>query len=698
AAYRYTESRLSRIGEIMLDDINKETVDFIDNYDGTKQEPTVLPSPIPQLLLNGSLGIAVGMATNIPPHNLTEIIDALTHLIDKPDSTTEDLLEFIKGPDFPTGGEIFNKVEIAQAYAQGKGPIVVRGKAEIVDSKKTKLSQIIITEIPYQVQKSTLVERFAELVQDKKIKGIKDIRDESDKDGMRIAIDLQKGANAKKILNRLYKHTDLQRKFHLNMIALVDGIQPKVLSLVEFLNYFLEHRKEIIIRRTQFDLKKAGERAHILEGLVKCLSHIDEVIKIIKQSDDRQDAHQKLMKRFKLSDIQTEAILETKLSALAKLERGKIENELKEIKALIDSLTKTLKSPAKILAVIKKELEAIKQEFGDARKTKVNNQKIGEFKLEDLIPQEQTIITLTQGGYIKRVKPSTYKTQHRGGKGILGMQTVGEDVIDKFFLANTHDSLLFFTDFGKVFQVPAYEIPEGTRVSKGRGLLNFLELSSQEQVLSVFALPKEKKDMEGKCLVMATKDGTIKKTPLSQLVNVRRNGLRAISLKAGDLLKQVEMAYEKDDVILVTRKGQSIRFSAKDVRSMGRSASGVRGIRIKKGDEVVNMDVIRSDDKKSKRYLLVIMENGYGKRSDIAEYRPQGRGGSGIKAANITAKTGDIAAVRLLLEEKDLIVISQKAQVIRTKIDQISKLSRPTQGVRIMKMQKGDKVASILCI
>ena len=698
AAYRYTESRLSRIGETMLEDINKDTVDFIDNYDGTKQEPTVLPSPVPQLLLNGSLGIAVGMATNIPPHNLGEIVDALIYLIDKPKTTTEELFQFINGPDFPTGGEIFNKKEIIQAYIQGKGPIVTRGKAEIVEDKKSKLNQIIITEIPYQVQKSTLVERFAELVQDKKIKGIRDIRDESDKDGMRIAIDLQRGTSAKKILNRLYKQTDLQKKFHLNMLALVDGIQPKVLSLVEFLSYFLEHRKEVVVRRTKFNLQKAKDRAHILEGLVKCLSKIDEVIKTIKQSLDRQDAHKKLMKKFKLSSIQAEAILETKLSALAKLERGKIQAELKELEANIKQLIAILKSSLKVNTIIKKELKAIKDEFNDKRKTKVNNQKIGEFKLEDLIPQEQTIITLTRGGYIKRVKPSTYKTQHRGGKGILGMQTVGEDIIDKFFLANTHDSLLFFTDFGKVFQVPAYEIPEGTRVSKGRGLLNFLELASQEQVLSVFSLTKDKKEIEGKHLVMVTKDGTIKKTALSQFVNVRRNGLRAISLKNGDVLRQVRMAYSKDDMILVTRKGQSIRFNEKDVRAMGRSATGVRGIRLKKGDEIVNMDVIRFDNNKSKTYLLVIMENGYGKRSDIKEYRSQGRGGSGIKAANITAKTGDIAAVKLLLEEKDLIVISQKAQVIRIKIDQISKLSRPTQGVRVMKLQKDDKVASILCI
>ncbi len=705
AAYRYTECRLSKMGEEMLRDIEKETVDFVDNYDGTKKEPTVLPSPLPQLLLNGSLGIAVGMATNIPPHNLREVCDAIIYLLDNPKADTEDIFQFIKGPDFPTGGEIFNVKEMIQSYSQGRGSIVIRGKAEVVGTDEGHRKQIVITEIPYQLNKSSLVERFAELVQEKKIKGIKDIRDESDKDGMRIVIELQKGVNAKKILNQLYKFSNLQKKFYLNMLALVDGIQPKVLSLVDFLSYFLEHRVEVTTKRIKYELTRAKERAHILEGLVKCLSRIDEVIQTIKKSASRQDAHKNLMKKFKLSGLQADAILETKLSALAKLEREKLEEELKQIQDKIKELTSILKSPLKIKAVIKKELIVIKEEFGDERKTKVNDQMVGEFTLEDLIPQEQAIITITRGGYIKRLNPSTYKTQHRGGKGMLGMKTVGEDIIEHFVLANTHDSLLLFTDSGKVFQVPVYEVPEGTRVAKGRGLLNFVEVSSEEKILSVFVLEKDKKQTESKCLVMATKNGIIKKTALDQFSNMRRSGLIAISLKTGDTLKKVEMTEGKDEIFLVSKKGQSIRFPEKDVRAMGRSAAGVKGIRLKKGDEVIGMEIAKlapkSEDKKAQKslvYLLTVMENGYGKRTDLGEYRAQGRGGSGIKTANVTAKTGEIVAAKILTEEKEMIAISQKAQVIRTKIDQISKLSRATQGVRIMKVEKDDKVVSIICI
>jgi len=500
------------------------------------------------------------------------------------------------------------------------------------------------------------------------------------------------------------------------MLALVDGIQPKVLPLLDLLSYFLLHRKEVVKRRTKHDLERAKQRAHILEGLVKCLSRIDEVIKTIKKSANRQDAHKNLKKKFKLSDTQANAILETKLSALAKLERTKIQDELKELEVKIKELTAILKSPAKIKTVVKKELKTLKEQFGDPRRTKVNAHKVGEFTLKDLIPQEQAMITITQGGYIKRVKPSTYKIQHRGGKGILGMKTVGEDIVEHLLLANTHDSLLFFTDYGKVFQVPAYEIPEGARVAKGRGLLNFLELSSEEKVLSVFALDKDKKQLENKCLVMVTKDGIIKKTKLDQFSKVRRSGLKAISLKKGDILRKVKITEGKDEIILITKKGQSIRFKEKDVRSMGRTAAGVKGIRLKKGkegkpssspfvktreaDEIIGMEIIKtqSTKRKAKNYLLIVMENGYGKRTNIQEYRAQGRGGSGIKTANITAKTGEIVSAKLLTEEKDLIVISQKAQVIRTKISQISKLSRATQGVRIMRLQEKDKVASVICI
>ncbi len=700
AAMRYSECKMTKIGEEMLKDIGRDTVNFTENYDKTRKEPSILPSPLPQLLLNGSLGIAVGMATNIPPHNLSEICNATVHLIDNPKATTEDLFKFVKGPDFPTGGSIFNKKDIITAYSTGRGPIVVRGKTEVTETKLGK-QQILITEIPYQVQKSSLVTQFAKLVQDKKITGIKDIRDESDKDGMRIAIDLQKDAFPQKILNRLYKFSDLQKTFHLNVLALVDGIQPRVLALNEILNYFLEHRKEVIYRRTKYTLKKNEERAHILEGLDKCLSKIDAVIKTIKESMNREDAMNNLMKKFKLTQIQATAILETKLSALAKMEREKIEQELKEILKRIKELEAILKSPQKIKDIIKKELNDLKEKFGDERRTKVNVQKIGEISEEDLIPQEETIITLTQGGYIKRLNPDTYKKQKRGGKGILGMKTVSEDIVEHFVPANTHDNLLFFTDSGKVFQVPVYEIPEASRIAKGRGLLNFLEISSEEKVLSLIPLKREKKDLGEKYLVMATKNGIIKKTALSEYKNVRKSGLIAINLKKGDSLKDVEISEGDDEIILATKKGQSIRFKEKDLRPMGRTTAGNIGIRLKKNDEMIGMGIIKTKDLKEgkENYLLIITENGYGKRSALKEYRIQSRGGSGIKTANITPKTGELLSSNIVgIEEEDLIVISRKGQVIRIKIDSISKLGRATQGVRVMRLGEKDKVASIACV
>jgi len=717
AAQRYTECRLSKIGEETLKDIEKNTVDFVDNYDGTRREPTVLPSPLPQLLLNGSLGIAVGMATNIPPHNLAEVSDTLIYLIDHQKATTEDLFKFIKGPDFPTGGEIFNQKEIIQAYSQGKGPILTRGKTEVVEQKSGKL-QIVISEIPYQVQKSALVEQLANLVQEKKIDGVKDIRDESDKEGLRIVIDLQQEAIAQKILNRLYKFSDLQKTFHLNMLALVDGIQPRVLNLAELLNYYLLHRKEVVYRRVKYDLEKAKERVHILEGLNKCLGKIDEVIRVIKNSANREEAKNNLMKRFKLTEIQANAILETKLSALAKLERKKIEDELKEMLSKIKEWTFILKSPQKIKEAIKKELRDLKENFGDERRTKVHLQRVGEIAEEDLIPLEETIITITQGGYIKRLNPATYKIQKRGGKGILGMKTVGEDIVEHFLTAQTHDALLFFSDSGKVFRTPVYEIPEGTRVAKGRGLLNFLEISPQEKVLSLMPLGGANQGLS-KYLAIATKDGIIKKTALEEFENVRRSGLIAITLKKGDALRKVSKTTGEDEIILVTKKGQSIRFKEKEIRSMGRSAAGVKGIRLKKGDEVVGMDVIKAQSSKlkaqsSKEYLLVVTENGYGKRTDLKEYRLQGRGGTGIKTAKVTPKTGNLVASKALTtralakgeneakaslpDEEDLIVISQRGQVIRTAISSIAVLSRSTQGVRIIRLEEGDKVASATCI
>ena len=691
AAQRYTECKMSAIGEEMLKDIERDTVDFIDNYDSTRKEPIVLPSPMPQLLLNGSLGIAVGMATNIPPHNLPEIIDASIYLLNNPKADTEDVCKFVKGPDFPTGGQIYDQEGMVTTYSQGKGSVIIRGKAEIIEKDET--SQIIITEIPYQVQKSNLVEQIANLVQKKKIEKIRDVRDESDRNGLRVAIDFQRGAFPKKVLNRLYKFTDLQKTFHLNMVGLVDGIQPKVLSLVDILDSFLSHRKKVVERRTKFDLIKAKERCHILEGLDKCLSDIDRVIKIIKSSKNRESARENLVKKIKLTVIQAEAILETKLSTLAKMERDKIAQELTERKKEIKELTAILKSSTRMKNVVEKELKEIKEKYGDERRTKVFPQKLGEIPEKDLVPKEPTIVTLTKGGYIKRTSPEFYKIQKRGGKGILGMKTLEEDIVEYFIWCNTHDSLLFFTDSGKVFQTIVYETPEESRVAKGRGLANFLDISLQEEVLSVISLSKEEKS-DAEYLVMVTKNGIIKKTSLKDFKNVRRSGLIAIKLRKGDLLRRVSEVKKGDHIVLITKNGQSIRFGEKDVRSMGRQTSGVMGIKLKKDDEVIGMEIV---DPKQKADLLIITDNGYGKKTKLEEYRVQKRGGTGIKTARVTEKTGELKSSRVLTKENDLIVISQKGQVIRTKVSSISRLSRATQGVRIMKLKKGDKVASITC-
>ncbi|MFA4881170.1 MAG: DNA gyrase subunit A [Candidatus Doudnabacteria bacterium] len=714
AAARYTECRLSKIGDDMLRDIEKDTVKFIDNYDGTTQEPTVLPSPLPQLLLNGSLGIAVGMATNIPPHNLTEVLDASIYLLDHPKAETEDLFEFIQGPDFPTGGIIYDQKEIISAYSQGKGSILMRGKADVVE-KKDGAEQIIITEIPYQVLKSTLVEDLANLVTEKKVEGIKDIRDLSDREGMRIVIDVKKGFEPNRILNRLYKFTNLQKTFHLNLLALVDGIQPEILSLSDVLTYFIKHREEVVTRRTKFDLEKAKERAHILEGLMIALKNIDAVIQTIKKSADKDEARINLIKKFKLTERQAVAILEMRLQTLAGLERKKIEDELKAILETIKDLAAILKSPERLKSIIKKEFLELKEKFGDKRRTKVIKGKLGEITEVDLVPLEETIVTLTTGGYIKRINPATYKIQKRGGKGIMGMKTMQDDIVEHFLCASTHDNLLFFTDSGKVFQTQVYEIPEGTRVARGRGILNFLELSTEEKVLSLVPMEKVTPGKNGaedkikdKYLVMVTKNGRIKKTALEEFENVRKSGIIAIKLEKGDALKKVVKTTGEDDIILATKNGISIRFKEKDIRPMGRGAAGVKGIRLKKGDEVIGMDVIgnpkfQNPNSKDggKQYLLVVMENGYGKRTEVSQYKTQGRGGSGVKAAKITSKTGPIVISSILEDisgEEDLIVISRKGQVIRTGVKSISLLGRATQGVRIMRLEEGDKVASGVCV
>ncbi len=695
AAQRYTESKLSLIGEIMLKDIEKDTVDFCFNYDATRKEPVVLPSPLPQLLLNGSLGIAVGMATNIPPHNISEVCQATIYLIDHPKSNTEDLFKFIKGPDFPGGGIIYGQKDIIAAYSQGKGPIVIRGKAEIIKDKDKK--QIIITEIPFQVQKSSLIERFVDLIREKKIKEIKTIRDESDKKGMRIVIELKKDALPEKILNQLYKFTDLQKTFHLNMLALVDGIQPKVLGLVELLNYFIAHRKEVILRRTKFDLKKTKQKVHILEGLFKALSKIDAIIKTIKVSKDREEAKKNLIKKFELTEIQSLAILEMRLSQLAKLEQQKIKEDLQNNLQEIKKLNAILKNPEKIKEIIKKELEELEKKFRDDRRTKIFIRQIDEFVQEDLIPEKKVIITLTRNGYIKRVDPFIYKTQKRGGKGMIGMQTLGEDIVSLFLSASTHDNLFFFTDSGKIFKTMVYEVPEGNRVARGKNLTNFLEISSQEKILSLMSLGKKDEQTGIKYLTMVTKKGIIKKMSFDKFQNIRKTGLIAIKLQKDDTLKAVGKTTSQDEIILITKKSKALRFKEEKIRPMGRSTKGIKGIHLKKDDEVISMDII-PPAKLKKAQILIITENGYGKRTDLTKYRLQNRGGIGIKASIINKKTGNIVLSKFLTDQKSLIIISQAGKIIKIAIDTIPVLGRATQGVKIMNIEKNDKVAAGICV
>lgn len=691
AAYRYTEAKLSQMAEEMLIDIEKDTVDFVPNFDGQHKEPTVLPAGLPQLLLNGSMGIAVGMATNIPPHNLGELVDGVNHLIDNSEATIEDLCEFIKGPDFPTGGTIYNKKDILEAYKTGRGKILTRGKADIQETK-TGAFQIIISEITYATNKSTLIENMANLVRDGKIVGIRDLRDESDKDGVRIVVDLKKDAYPQKVLNKLYSLTDLQKNFGVNMLALVNGIEPKVLNIKAILEEYIAHRKIVVVRRTKFDLEKAKDRAHILEGLKKALDHIDAVIETIKKSPTKEEAHKNLMKKFKLSEKQTTAILEMKLQTLAGLERKKIEDEFKEKMKLIAELEAILKSEKKIFSIIKDDLTRIKEKYGDERKTKVVKSGVGEFKQEDLVPNEEAIITLSKDGYIKRMNPSVYKVQKRGGKGVIGATTREGDEIQKMLGVMAHDNLLFFTNSGKVFQTKAYEIPESTRIAKGQSIVNFLSLSQEESVTALIAFNK---DDNYKYLLMTTEMGTVKKTTLDEFENVRRSGLIAIKLEKGDTLGWVDATTGTDEIVITTKNGQAIRFKESDVRSMGRNAAGVRGIKLKKDDLVVGMDVVFKNQKGNQ--LLTISENGFGKRSDLKFYKVQKRGGSGIKTASITAKTGKIIGATIInmdALDTDLILTSEKGQIIRIPLGSVSVLGRATQGVRVMRPQSGDKVSA----
>lgn len=697
AAMRYTEAKLSAISEELLFDIEKNTVNFRPNYDGSRKEPTVLPAKLPNLLLFGSLGIAVGMATNIPPHNITEIIDATTHLIDNPEANVDDLMNYVKGPDFPTGGTIYNIKEIKRAYATGKGSIVTRAKTEIIEVKGGR-HDIIVTEIPYLVNKSSLLEKIAQLVKDKKINGIKDLRDESDRNGVRVVIELKKDAYPQKTLNRLYKLTQLQDTFHVNMVALVDGIQPQLMTLKGILSEYIKHRDSVVTRRTQFDLDKALERAHILEGLKIALDNIDAVIKLIRASKDKDSAKEGLMKKFKLSERQSIAILEMRLQNLANLERMKIENELKEKLKLIKELRAILDSKQKVFQIIKDELTALRDKYGDDRRTIVNKGEVGKFSTEDLIPNEPAIVMVSQAGYIKRMAPETFKTQSRGGKGVIGATTKAEDVVEHLFATTTHSDLLFFTTRGRVFKLKAYDIPVASRTAKGQAIVNFLELAPHENLNAI--LPMD--DLgDYKYLAMVTTQGTIKKVDISQFENVRRSGLIAIKLHKEDDLSWVRPTTGKDDIVIVTEGGQAIRTDEKNIRGMGRVAAGVRGIRLKEGDIVIGMDVIHRDEKdQSNIELLVVMEKGYGKRTKIKNYKVQGRGGSGIKTAKITSKTGTIVYARIVnnkvMGKEDILVISKKGQIIRLPFKSISVVGRDTQGVRIMRFkQAGDSIASV---
>lgn len=694
AASRYTEAKLSVLGEDMLSDIEKETVDFVDNYDGTFQEPTVLPSPVPQILLNGTIGIAVGMATSILPHNLSELCDALVYLIDHSEATTEDLFQFIKGPDLPTGGIIYGQGELVSTYSQGRGAVLNRGKAEIVE--KGKGAQIVITEIPYRVNKAALVAKIAHLAAEDKIKGIRSVRDESDRQGLRIVLEISPQGFPQRILNQLYRYTDLEKKHYINMVALVDGLQPRTLSLADILNHYLSHRREVVVRRTKFDLDRVLKRQHILEGLMIALAHIDEVIAVIKKSEDRSDAAQNLIKRFKLSEVQAEAILEVKLHRLAKLERIEIEKELKDIEKKIKEWKILLASPKKVEKLIQDELNVIKKKYGDARKTEIVSGQVKQISKKDLIPDQENFIIITQKGYIKRNQPEVYKIQKRGGRGIVGMKTMEGDIVEHFISVSTHDELLFFTDTGKVYQLPAYEIEEGSRVSRGRGLANYLPISADERVLAVI---NQKAETGQNYLVMVTKKGMIKKTSKGEYQNIRKNGLQAISLKKGDLLRSVVETSGNDHLMLITEKGKSILFIEKNIRSTGRVTAGVKGISVSKDDEVIGLMVIASKSDFKKLQILTLSEKGYGKRTYLANYRQQGRGGKGIIAAKIGAKTGDLVFSKLIdNNEQDLIVISMKGNIIRTKVKDVSILGRATSGVRIMRLGTGDKIASAACL
>lgn len=687
AASRYTEARMDKIGGELLSDIDKETVDFRDNFDGTEKEPVVLPSAVPNILLNGQMGIAVGMATNIPPHNLGEVVDATVAQIDNPEITLDELLTHIKGPDFPTGAEVYGGAPMRQAYETGRGSVTIRAVASIEERKNGRYS-IIITEVPYGMSKEGFVDKVRELVLAKKITHIADARDESARGKVRVVVELKKDAYPKKILNQLYKLTGLQTSFHYNVLALVNGIQPKVMGLKEILAEFIKHRQGVIRRRTEFELRKAKERAHILEGLKIALDHIDEVIKTIRESYD--DADKRLMERFGLSEIQAAAILAMQLRRLQGLERDKIEEELKQLHELIKKLEAILADENEILRVVKEELLAMKDKYGDDRRSKIINHELGKFSDEELIPEEESVILLTSENYIKRTLVSDYRRQNRGGKGKRGMTTKEEDVIDQVVQASSHDYLLFFTNMGRIFRLKAYEVPAASLSAKGVAAVNLLQLQPEEKITAI--IKHEKNANEDGYLFMATKKGTVKKTPVKDYANVRTNGLIAIKLDEGDELRWIKRTTGENDVIISTSAGQAIRFNEKDTRPMGRSARGVRGVRLRPNDSVVGMDIVTGDD----QTLLVVSEKGFGKRTKVSNFPSHKRGGVGIKAAVVTAKTGPIISVQTIDPEiTEALLVSQNGQTIRLGLSDIKLLGRTTQGVTIMRLSDGDAVSSI---
>ncbi len=691
AAYRYTEAKMSKISENIMADLECDTVDMKPNHDGTKKEPTVMPATVPSLLLNGTLGIAVGMATNIPPHNMREVIDATTHLIDHPEATTDDLCNFVKGPDFPMGAVAYGEADIRHAYATGRGGVMVRGEAEIVETKNGQF-QIVITSIPYRVIKATMIENIAALITDKRLEGIRDMRDESTND-IRVVIDLKSGTQPQKVLNFLYKHTELESTFHYNMVALVNGV-PQTLTLRAALIEFVSHRKEVTRRRVIFELRKAQDREHILLGLKKALDHIDEIIAIIKKSKDTDDARVNLMKKFDFSELQATAILEMKLQRLAGLERKKIEDELKALQVLITHLQELLANEKKMLKLIKDELLEVKEKFGDARRTTIVSHKAKDFNPEDLIADKEAVLVYTSGGYIKRTDMEEFRVQKRGGVGVVDLDTKEEDFVTISLTTSTHSDLLFFTDRGRVYQIKMYDIPEGKRATRGKSIQNFIQLVDGEKVTSILSMSKEAKKTEQSAIMMITRNGVAKKCEANSFKDVRRSGIIAIKLDEGDELLNTVFTHDNDSVILTSVEGQSIRFAESDVRAMGRQAGGVIGIKLDKGDAIVSAQAIPANSKGAK--LLIMTSNGYGKMTLLSEYKIQKRGGSGIKTVKVTEKTGQLMVARVVLgEEEEILAISRGSVVIRTSIKDVPTLGRDTQGVRIMRPKEGDSIASL---